>query len=83
MSQIKLTTTVFESRSSCEFIDGGSLACVTQNLQLTSPLQVSENTFYMLIETSGKTLMESFIDSRLSKCSIARGLVPVVLSRSY
>ena len=41
-----------EVLSSCEFIDAGSLECVTQNLGLQSPLQ-DKYPFYMLIETSG------------------------------
>ena len=41
-----------EILSSCEFIDAGSLECVTQNLGLQSPLQ-DKYPFYMLIETSG------------------------------
>ena len=48
-----------EILSSCEFIDGHALKCVTDNLNLTSPIEVDENNFYMLIETSG-TLMAYF-----------------------
>ena len=40
-----------EILSSCEFIDAGSMDCVTGNLGLKCPL--AENNFYMLIETSG------------------------------
>ena len=35
-----------EILSSCEFIDSGSMSCVTENLGLTCPL--AENNFYML-----------------------------------
>jgi len=40
-----------EILSSCEFIDSDSMVCVTENLNLTCPLE--PNNFYMLIETSG------------------------------
>ena len=40
-----------EILSSCEFIDGASMVCVTGNLDLTCP--IAEQPFYMLIETSG------------------------------
>ena len=40
-----------EILSSCEFIDEGSIDCVTQNLGLTCP--IGRQPFYMMIETSG------------------------------
>ena len=40
-----------EILSSCEFIDSGSMECVTGNLNLTCP--IDKQPFYMLIETSG------------------------------
>lgn len=40
-----------EILSSCEFIDSGSMECVTGNLDLTCP--IDKQPFYMLIETSG------------------------------
>ena len=36
-----------EILSSCEFIDAGSMECVTTNLNLSCPL--ADNQFYMLI----------------------------------
>ena len=36
-----------EILSSCEFIDAGSMECVTSNLNLSCPL--ADNHFYMLI----------------------------------
>ena len=46
-------TNLGEILSSCEFIDGHALKCVTENLNLMSPIEVQETNFYMLIETSG------------------------------
>lgn len=40
-----------EILSSCEFMDGGAIDCVTENLGLSCP--IGKQPFYMMIETSG------------------------------
>ena len=40
-----------EILSSCEFMDGGAIDCVTSNLNLSAPIE--KQAFYMMIETSG------------------------------
>lgn len=40
-----------EILSSCEFMDGEAVSCVTTNLGLTCPIE--EQPFYMMLETSG------------------------------
>ena len=40
-----------EILSSCEFMDGEAVDCVTANLGLSSPIE--RQPFYMMIETSG------------------------------
>ena len=60
-----------EILSSCEFIDAGSMDCVTGNLGLKCPL--AENNFYMLIETSGSNA-EHGDNNNLSTLNICRML---------
>merc|ERR1712038_1480680 len=68
-----------EILSSCEFIDAGSMDCVTQNLNLTCPLEPSN--FYMLIETSGSKAehdeekLNLFLEEMLEKGSVSDGTV--------
>ena len=40
-----------EILSSCEFMDGEAIECVTKNLELSSPIE--NYPFYMILETSG------------------------------
>jgi len=68
-----------EILSSCEFIDSGSMACVTQNLGLTCPLE--ESNFYMLIETSGSRAehdeekLNMFLEEMLEQGTVSDGTV--------
>jgi len=68
-----------EILSSCEFIDKGSMDCVTQNLGLTCPLEESD--FYMLIETSGSKAehdeekLQLFLEEMLTRGTVSDGTV--------
>jgi len=74
-----------EILSSCEFIDAGSMDCVTQNLGLKCPL--SENNFYMLIETSGSNAehdeakLTSFLENMMTDGAVEDGTVATVPSK--
>jgi len=75
-----------EILSSCEFIDAGSLECVTQNLGLQSPLQ-DRYPFYMLIETSGSNKshdeekLSQFLETLMSDGTVLDGTVSESPSR--
>ena len=74
-----------EILSSCEFIDAGSMECVTQNLGLTCPLD--HNNFYMLIETSGsnpehdEAKLTSFLENMMTDGCVEDGTVATVPSK--
>ena len=74
-----------EILSSCEFIDAGSMDCVTGNLGLKCPLE--PNNFYMLIETSGSCAehdeekLNMFLESMMSDGAVEDGTVATVPSK--
>jgi len=74
-----------EILSSCEFIDAGSMDCVTGNLGLKCPL--AENNFYMLIETSGSNAghdeekLNMFLENMMSEGIVEDGTVATVPSK--
>ena len=45
--------TLGEVLSSFEFMDAGTMQCVTENLSYTNPLAHTDAPFYILVETSG------------------------------
>jgi len=74
-----------EILSSCEFIDAGSMDCVTGNLGLKCPL--AENNFYMLIETSGSNAghdeekLNMFLENMMNEGIVEDGTVATVPSK--
>lgn len=67
--------------SSFEFIDYESMKCVTENLSLSCPLELSENSFYILIETSGShsahddEKLNAFIEDSLNSGRVVNGIM--------
>jgi len=74
-----------EILSSCEFIDAGSMDCVTENLGLKSPLD--RNNFYMLIETSGSNAehdeekLNMFLEKMMTSGEVEDGTVATAPSK--
>lgn len=74
-----------EILSSCEFIDAGSMDCVTENLGLKSPLD--RNNFYMLIETSGSNAehdeekLNRFLEKMMTSGEVEDGTVATAPSK--
>jgi len=74
-----------EILSSCEFIDAGSMECVTTNLSLSCPL--ADNQFYMLIETSGsnsehdEAKLTSFLENMMEAGVVEDGTVATAPSK--
>lgn len=74
-----------EILSSCEFIDQGSMRCVTENLRLTCPLE--DSSFYMLIETSGSNSQHDeeklnlFLDRMMGQGTVTDGTVATAPSK--
>jgi len=74
-----------EILSSCEFIDSGSMSCVTENLGLTCPL--AENNFYMLVETSGSRAehdeekLTGFLEAMMEEGTVEDGTVATAPSK--
>ena len=74
-----------EILSSCEFIDAGSMDCVTENLNLKCPLD--RNNFYMLIETSGSNTehdeekLNMFLEKMMTAGAVEDGTVATAPSK--
>ena len=74
-----------EILSSCEFIDAGSMDCVTENLDLKCPLD--RNNFYMLIETSGSNTehdeekLNMFLEKMMTTGAVEDGTVATAPSK--
>ena len=74
-----------EILSSCEFIDAGSMDCVTENLSLKCPLD--RNQFYMLIETSGSNAghdeekLNMFLERMMASGAVEDGTVATAPSK--
>ena len=78
-------TQLGEILSSCEFIDAGSMDCVTENLDLKCPLD--RNNFYMLIETSGSNAehdeekLNMFLERMMTTGAVEDGTVATAPSK--
>ena len=75
----KARTDLGEILSSCEFMDAGSMDTVVGNLELKNP--ITENQFYLLIETSGsksehdEEKLSEFLDGVMGEGLVADGTV--------